>query len=173
MQGSIHSINVREAIAFGRDPTVIEAHRLHIAQTACRLRASERDTEAHMGRIADMRGRHPLATGILAGTAIGACVGILLAPRRGSETRKRVGDGVNSGYRRAKGTVGQWAKSGQGAYKSTRDQVVKGAKGTTQYVREVAGAVTRKAHREGDAALRRMSSASSSGAMGQQPRKAI
>ena len=115
MQGSIHSINVREAIAFGRDPTVIEAHRLHSAQTACRLRASERDKEAHMGRIADMRGRHPLATGILAGTAVGACVGILLAPRRGSETRKRVGDGVNSGYRRAKGTVGQWAKSGQGA----------------------------------------------------------
>jgi Gas vesicle protein len=126
-----------------------------------------------MGRIAGMRGRHPLATGILAGTAVGACMGILLAPRRGSETRKRVGDGVNSGYRRAKDSVGQWARSGRGAYKSTRDKVVKGAKGTSQYVREVANAVTRKAHREGEADLRRMSSASSSGTVGQQPRKAI
>jgi hypothetical protein len=64
-----------------------------------------------------------------------------------------VGDGVNSGYRRAKGSVGQWARSGQGAYKSTRDKVVKGAKGTSQYVREVADAVSRKAHRQGDAAI--------------------
>src|SRR5690349_12636516 len=108
-----------------------------------------------MSRFADMRGRHPLVTGIVAGTAVGACMGLLFAPRRGTETRKRVGEGMNSGYRRAKGTV------------------VKGAKGTSQYVREVASAVTRKAHREGDAALGRMSSSSSPEAAGQQPRKAI
>ena len=126
-----------------------------------------------MGRFADMRGRHPLATGIVAGTAVGACMGLLFAPRRGTETRKRVGEGVNSGYRRAKGTVGQLANRSHGAYKSTRDKVVKGAKGTSQYVREVASAVTRKAHREGDAALGRMSSTSSPGAVGQHTRKAI
>lgn len=125
-----------------------------------------------MGRIANMRGRHPLATGILAGTMVGACMGIFFAPHRGSDTRKRVGDGVNSGYRRAKGTVGQWANRTQGAYNSTRDRVVKGAKGTTQYVREVTDAVTRKAHRKGDDALRRMSSSTSQGSLGQS-RKAI
>ena len=44
--------------------------------------------------------------------------------------------------------------------------------GTSQYVREIADAVTRKAHRQGDMDLRRMSSAASPGALGQ-PRKAI
>ena len=132
-----------------------------------------------MGRIADVHGRHPLAMGILTGTAVGACLGVLFAPRRGSETRKRVGEGVNhmvgstsSGYRRAKGTVGDWAHRSRGAYVATRDRVVKGAKGTSQYVRGVADAVTNKAHREGDAALRKVSSSPSPGLSGQ-PRKAI
>ena len=46
------------------------------------------------------------------------------------------------------------------AYVGTRERVVKGAKGTSQYVREVTDAVTRKAHRQGDIDVRRMSSAS-------------
>lgn len=121
-----------------------------------------------MGRIAGMHGRHPLAMGILTGTAVGACLGVLFAPRRGSETRQRVGEGVQ----RAKGTVGHWANRSHGAYATTRDRVVKGAKGTTQYVRGVAEAVVNKAHREGDAALRKMSSSPSPGLSGQ-PRKAI
>jgi gas vesicle protein len=132
-----------------------------------------------MSRIADVRNRHPLATGILAGTAVGTCLGLLFAPRRGSETRKRMGDGVNhmvsstsSGYRRTKGTVGHWADRCHGAYDATRDRVVKGAHGTTQYVRDVADAVTMKGHRLSDAALRRVSSNASAGSSGQ-PRKAV
>jgi gas vesicle protein len=116
---------------------------------------------------------------MLTGTAVGACLGVLFAPRRGSETRKQVGDGVNrvvnstsSGYRRAKGSVGHWASRCRNAYVGTRDRVVKSAKGTSQYVRGVADAVTGKAHRQGDIDMRRMSSASSPGAVGQ-PRKAI
>jgi hypothetical protein len=73
---------------------------------------------------------------------------------------------TSSGYRRAKGSVGRWTND---AYVATRDRVVKGAKGTSQYVREVTDAVTMKAHRQGDAALRRVSPATSAG----QPRKAI
>jgi gas vesicle protein len=132
-----------------------------------------------MGRIADVRSEHPLAMGIVAGTAVGACLALLFAPRRGRETRKRVGEGVNhvvnstsSGYRRAKGFVGHCANRGKGAYVATRDRVVKGAHGTSQYVRDVANAVTMKAHRESDAALQRVSSISSSGSSGQ-PRRAI
>jgi len=121
-----------------------------------------------MGRIADVHGRHPLAMGILTGTAVGACLGVLFAPRRGSETRKRMGEGVG----RAKGTVGDWAHRSRGAYVATRDRVVKSAKGTSQYVKGVAEAVTNKAHREGDAALRKVSSSPSPGLSGQ-PRKAI
>jgi gas vesicle protein len=132
-----------------------------------------------MGRLADVHGRHPLAMGILTGTAVGACLGVLFAPRRGSDTRRRVGQGVNqmvsstsSGYRRAKGSVGHWANRGHGAYVATRDRVVKGAKGTSQYVRGVADAVTNKAHRESDSALRKVSPSPSAGLAGQ-PRKAI
>lgn len=128
-----------------------------------------------MSRIADARNRHPLAAGILAGTAVGVSLGLLFAPRRGSETRKRMGDGVNhiksstsSGYKRARGAVGQWANRGQGVYAATRDKVVKGAQGTGQYVRDIADAVTGKAHRQSDP-LRRVPSSSSAG----QPRKAI
>lgn len=120
-----------------------------------------------MGRIADVHGRHPLAMGILTGTAVGACLGVLFAPRRGSETRKHLGEGVG----RAKGAVGHWANRSHGAYAATRDRVVKSAKGTSQYVRGVAEAVTNKA-REGDAALRKVSSSAPQGLTGQ-PRKAI
>jgi gas vesicle protein len=128
-----------------------------------------------MGRIADVRGKHPLATGMVAGTAVGACVALLFAPRRGSETRKQARDGVNrvvsstsNGYRRAKGTVGNWANRSQKAYVATRDRVVKGAKGTSQYVREVTDAVTMKAHRESNT-LKPAHATALSG----QPRKAI
>ena len=132
-----------------------------------------------MSRIADARGRHPLATGILAGTAVGACLGLLFAPKRGSDTRKQMGQGVNrvvsstsSGYQRAKGSVGHWADRSHGAYVATRDRVVKSAKGTTRYVRDVTNAVTMRA-RESDADLRRVSPNPSSSGMSGQPRKAI
>jgi gas vesicle protein len=132
-----------------------------------------------MGRIADVRGKHPLATGIVAGTAVGACVALLFAPRRGSETRKQAREGVNrvvsstsNGYRRAKGTVGNWANRSQKAYVATKDRVVKGAQGTTRYVRDVADAVTMKGQRQSDATLRRVSSTVPSGSTGQ-PRKAV
>ena len=131
-----------------------------------------------MSRIGDVRQRHPLAMGIATGTAVGVGLGLLFAPRRGREMRKSVGDGVNhmvtstsSGYRRAKGTVGHWANRCHGAYSTTRDHVVKGAKGTGQYVREIADAVTRKGHREHDAAIRRVAPSPSSSPA--QPRKAI
>jgi gas vesicle protein len=127
-----------------------------------------------MGRIAEVHAEHPLAMGILAGTAVGACLGLLFAPRRGSETRKRVGEGVNrvvsstsSGYRRAKGSVGHWANRSHGAYVATRDRVVKGAQGTTRYVRDVADAVTMKGNRQSDALRRAPATVSG------QPRKAI
>ena len=129
-----------------------------------------------MGRIADVQHRHPLAAGILTGTAVGVSLGLLFAPRRGSETRQKVREGCNhmatstsSGYRRAKGAVGQLANRGHSVYAATREHVVKGAKGTGQYVRDIADAVTRKAHRQSDNALRRVTSSSPAG----QPRKAI
>lgn len=122
-----------------------------------------------MSRFAGVHSRHPIAAGVLAGTALGACLGLLFAPRRGSDTRKRLGDGVHhavdrtsGGYRRAKSTVGHWANRGHEAYAATRDRVVKGAHGTSQYVREVADAVTMRAHRHAGSHGRASSSSGSS-----------
>ncbi len=90
--------------------------------------------------------RHPYAL-LLAGTAIGVGLGLLIAPHKGSETRKQVADGFTrvksscaSGLHKAKDVAGDWAHKGGDAYNSTKG-----------YVREVSEAVTRKAHRQADA----------------------
>jgi gas vesicle protein len=117
-----------------------------------------------------MNNNHPLATGLLAGVAVGAGIGMLFAPRRGSETRtqlrghvNRYADGISKGYRRASDQVGDLAHRGQGVYKSTREKVAQGAKETSRYMREVADAVTRKSRRLGEAQVRRPAMATSSG----------
>src|SRR5262245_38749379 len=132
-----------------------------------------------MSGIAQVRGRHPLATGLLAGAAVGVSLGLLFAPRRGSEVRRRMRDGVNyavnntsTGVRRAKGAIGSWANRSRGMYVTTRDRVVRGAQGTTRYVRDVADAVTMRGHRQSDPALRRVPVNAPSNPSGQ-PRKAI
>jgi len=116
-----------------------------------------------MSEIADARGGHPVIAGLLSGAALGVGLALLFAPRRGSETRKQLGDGAHyvvsstsSGYRRAKGAVGHWTNRCQSMYVTTRDRVVKGAQGTSRYVRDVADAVTMKSHRQADGTLRRI-----------------
>jgi gas vesicle protein len=140
--------------------------------------ATKRDKETAMGRIGGIRERHPLATGFVCGTLAGVGVGMLVAPRRGSETRKRMGDGVNSmvghtsdRYRRAKEAVDDWARRGHGVYVNTRERVVKGAHGTSRYVRDVADAVTMKSRRHAEG-LRRMEAGGSS-SVSEHPRKAV
>ena len=116
-----------------------------------------------MSEIADVRGSHPVVAGLLSGAAVGAALALLFAPRRGSETRKQLGDGAqyvvsrtSSGYRRAKGAAGHWTSSCRSMYATTRDRVVKGARGTSRYVRDVADAVTMKSQRQSDGTLRRI-----------------
>ena len=117
-----------------------------------------------------MNNKHPLATGLLAGMAVGAGVGMLLAPRRGSETRtmlrghaNRYKDGMSKGYKRASSSVNDWTHRGQGVYKNTRDKVAQGAKETGRYMREVADAVTRKSRRVGESPVRRPTMATATG----------
>lgn len=95
----------------------------------------------------DHRG-HPLAVGLITGAAIGVGVGMLCAPRKGSELRHQVADTASKGYHRAKDTAGHYAHRGHDAYVVCKDKIAHGAQATGRYVREVSDAVTRKTHRE-------------------------
>jgi len=81
--------------------------------------------------------------GLLTGTVLGAGLGMLFAPRSGSELRNQVaeqaGNLVNTaseGYRKASETAGDWAEKGREAYDKARDAVNKGADEAQRYVRE-------------------------------------
>jgi gas vesicle protein len=104
---------------------------------------------------ADHEVGHPFARGLLTGAALGVGVGLLFAPRSGSQMRQEVGhqwsnmkSSCATGYHRVKDTAGDWAERGRRAYGTTREKVVHGAHETRGYVREVSEAVMRKGHRE-------------------------
>src|SRR5262245_52564612 len=115
---------------------------------------SDEKTRGEMAMRDEEHGGHPLAFGLLAGTAVGVGVGLLLAPRKGSETRKQVGeqlaharDACATSYHWAKDTAGDLAHRGRHAYDATSELVVNGAHETRRYVRDVADAVTMKSRR--------------------------
>ena len=100
------------------------------------------------------KSNHPFAVGVLTGAAVGVGLGMLVAPRKGSELREQMGTQLTkvksscaSGLNRAKDTAADLGHKGRDAYNSTRDFVVKGAHETQRYVSEVADAVTMKARR--------------------------
>ena len=79
---------------------------------------------------------HEFLYGLLAGTAIGAAIGLLLAPKTGAELRQKLGESAerfkhqaDDAYRRAAGAVnevvGQGRKMAEGAreqYEGARSQ---------------------------------------------------
>lgn len=93
-------------------------------------------------------GGHPVAIGLLTGAAVGVGLGLLFAPRKGSEVRHQLAD-------RAKHV----ASSGHDAYCACRDAVSHGAQRTGRYVRDLADTVARKAHRTSPDELSEPSSA--------------
>ena len=60
-------------------------------------------------------------TGLLAGALIGAGLGVLFAPRRGSELRKQVADSATSVGKAVSKTVDTWTEQGRDAYDRVRD----------------------------------------------------
>jgi len=83
--------------------------------------------------------------GLLTGTVLGAGLGMLFAPKAGSELRNQLSEQATNvknqaseGYRRASESAGQWAEKGRDVYNKASDAVVKGAQEAQKYVRETA-----------------------------------
>lgn len=105
--------------------------------------------------------------GLLAGAALGAVLGVLFAPKSGSELRNEISDKAGElvnkaqdGYRKATANAGEWAEKGKDAvddlkdrgkdmYGKAREAASRGAEEAQRYVRDTAEAVA------GDGGLRR------------------
>jgi gas vesicle protein len=81
--------------------------------------------------------------GLLAGTVLGAGLGMLFAPKAGSELRGQLSDQANSlanqaseGYKRASESAGFWAEKGKNVYDKAKGAVARGADEAQRYARE-------------------------------------
>jgi len=89
--------------------------------------------------------------GLLTGTVLGAGLGMLFAPKAGSDLRNQlseqagnISNAASEGYRRATDTVGDWAEKGKEIYGQARDAVSRGADEAQRYVRDTAASETRR-----------------------------
>src|SRR5262245_357017 len=84
--------------------------------------------------------------GLLTGTVLGAGLGILFAPKSGSELRGQISEQAGNlanqaseGYRRASESASQWVDRGREVYDKAKDAVSRGADEAQRYVREATG----------------------------------
>jgi gas vesicle protein len=87
--------------------------------------------------------------GLLTGTVLGAGLGMLFAPKSGSELRNQLSEQAGNlantaseGYRRASETAGDWADRGRQMYDKAADAVSKGADEAQRYVKDTANSVS-------------------------------
>jgi gas vesicle protein len=87
--------------------------------------------------------------GLLTGTVLGAGLGMLLAPKAGSELRgslgeqaRNLGNMASEGYRKASESAGTWADKGRDFVDKARDAVNRGAEETRGYSTGGNGATT-------------------------------
>jgi gas vesicle protein len=91
--------------------------------------------------------------GLLTGTVLGAGLGMLFAPKAGTDLRNQLTEQAGTlantateGYRRASEQAGQWVDKGRDmygkAYDKARDAVARGADEADRYVRESTGGMT-------------------------------
>ena len=99
--------------------------------------------------------------GLLTGTVLGAGLGILFAPKAGSELRNQLSEQAGSlatqaqdGIRKVTETTGDWAERGRDMYGKAKDAVVKGTDEAQKYVRDNAGPLKDAASRSVDDAER-------------------
>ena len=89
-------------------------------------------TDAHKRFDNEGSGGGIFVLGLLAGAAIGAGLGLLFAPKSGSDLRRHIseqaGDLANTaseGYKRAAGAVGEWADKGRELIGKAREVVAR------------------------------------------------
>jgi len=99
--------------------------------------------------------------GLLTGTVLGAGLGLLFAPKAGSELRSllseqagNVANQASERYRRASETASQWAGKGRAVYDRASDAVVKGAQEAQKKVRDT-GSSTASAYESTSEGIRR------------------
>ncbi|SRR5712664_2698757 len=87
--------------------------------------------------------------GLLTGTVLGAGLGMLFAPKSGSDLRNQISEQAGNlantasdGYRKASEQAGEWADRGREMYDKARDAVARGADEAQRYVRDTASSVT-------------------------------
>jgi len=87
--------------------------------------------------------------GLLTGTVLGAGLGMLFAPKSGTELRNQIteqagtlANQASEGYRRASETAGTWADKGRDVYDKARDAVARGADEAQRYVRDTTSGTT-------------------------------
>src|SRR5438128_4456811 len=86
--------------------------------------------------------------GLLTGTVLGAGLGMLFAPKAGSELRDQISDQAGNianqaseGYRKASESAGQWAEKGRDVYNKASEAVAKGAEDAQKYVKQTVSSV--------------------------------
>ena len=85
--------------------------------------------------------------GLLTGTVLGAGLGMLFAPKAGSELRNQISEqagtlasAASDQYQRATEAASNWADRGREVYDKTRDVIAKGADEAQRYVKDAASA---------------------------------
>lgn len=97
--------------------------------------------------------------GLLTGTVLGAGLGMLFAPKAGSELRNQLSEQAGTlanqaseGVRKVSDSAGEWADRGREMYGKAKDAVAKGADEAQRYARETASTVKDVAARGADQA---------------------
>jgi len=87
-------------------------------------------------RFDDGRGGGSFVMGLLTGTVLGAGLGMLFAPKAGSELRNQLSEQAGSIANNASEAAAEWADRGRQMYGKAWDAVAKGADEAKSYARD-------------------------------------
>src|SRR3984893_1811648 len=97
----------------------------------------------------DGNGGGSFVMGLLTGTVLGAGLGMLFAPKSGSELRNQLSDQAGTlanqatdGYRKATENAAEWVDRGREMYDKAKGAVSRGADEAQRYVRDTANDVS-------------------------------